>query len=250
MQVVAVANQKGGVGKTTVTVCLAGALAHRGLRVLVIDLDPQAGATKVLGIDASEQPSMADLMLAGEDHSVREAVTTTTWGLDLAPSEIALARKEMQREAGDDLLLRAAIEAEALDYDAVLVDCPPQLGVITVNALAAADRLLLVTEPSYVAQTGVADLLETLGVVQRRLNLGLELGGVVVDMADRTREARLRMQETLDYFGSEAVWEPAIPRRAAIRETLGRGLPLHSPQARRDARKLAGLFDQLSERVA
>jgi chromosome partitioning protein len=248
MTVYAIANQKGGVGKTTVAVCLAAALGHQGHKVLLVDMDPQAGATKLLGVDPTQQLSMADLLLAGEDHPISTvAAPVEGWSLDLAPSELSLARKETQREAGDELLLRAALTVEAPGYDVVLIDCPPQLGALTVNALAAADRLLLITEPSYVAQTGVADLLETLQLVQRRLAPTLEIAGVIVNMTDRTREARTRAAEVTEHFGEQLVWSPAIPRRAPIRETLGQGVPLH--HGPREARDLAGLFADLAQKV-
>jgi chromosome partitioning protein len=248
VRTIAVANQKGGVGKTTLALCLAAALAKRGQRVLLVDLDPQAGATKILGIDTRERPSMADLMLSGDDHSIREVVTATEWGFDLAPSEITLARKDLQRQAGDDLILRAALQAEPLDYTAVLVDCPPQLGGLTINALAAAGDLLLITEPSYIAQTGVADLLETRDIIRRRLNPDLSLAGVVINLVDHTREAKLRIDETIEYFG-DAVWDPLVPRRVVIKEALAKGIPLHHPAAGRDAREVVPIFEQLSRRI-
>lgn len=250
-KVYAIANQKGGVGKTTVALCLAAALQQRSQRVLIVDLDPQAGATKVLDVDpsATDQPTMADLMLAETDHPIAEAVCPTDWGIDLAPSEIGLARKENERQPGDDLILRGAMQAEPLDYDVVLIDCPPQLGSLTVNALAAAGHLVLITEPSFVAQTGVGDLLETRDVIRRRLNPELQLAGVVVNLADHTREAKLRLQETAEFFG-EALWEPPVPRRAVVREALAKGLPLHHPRAGRAAPDVTPVFEQLSRRIA
>ncbi len=137
MRIYAFANQKGGVGKTTVALCVGAALVERGQRTLLVDLDPQGTATKVLGIDTSQLPSMADLLLTGGGHKIGEVIQETSWGLDIAPAEIALARREQGRELGDEFLLREAHDG-CPDYDHVFIDCPPSLSLLTVNALAAA----------------------------------------------------------------------------------------------------------------
>jgi len=250
MHTFAIANQKGGVGKSTVSLGLAGALAHRGLKVLLVDLDPQAGATKMLSVDTTteDRRTVADLLLATEDHPIADVVTPGPWGFDVAPSELKLARVELQRRPGDDLALRGALGMAPLGYDAVLVDCPPQLGTLTANALAAATDLVIVTEPSYVAQAGLVDLLEVRDMVRRRLNRDLELAGVVLNLVDNTRESRGRADEVRETFGAQA-WEPFVPRRAAIRETMGDGRSLYDPASSREAHAAGEVFLALSEHL-
>jgi chromosome partitioning protein len=245
--IVAVANQKGGVGKTTVTLGLAAALAEAGRTVLVIDLDPQASVTKVLGADPSGRPSMADLLLDGAGHSVAEVVQPTSWGVDVAPSEIALARREQQRQLGDEYLLAEAVRQ--VDHDVVLIDCPPSLGVLTINGLVAGTHVLVVTEPSYVALAGVADLLETVEIIRRRYNTGLEMAGVVVNQVDGTTEAASRTGEVEAYFGEGLLWRPYVPRRTALREALAKGIPPRALGRRRGAEEIAGIFQALAGNI-
>jgi hypothetical protein len=151
------ANQKGGVGKTTISLGIAAALAERGARVVVIDLDPQASATKVLGVDVEERCTMADALLEPDRYAVAHTVARTEWGFDVAPAEMALASRESRRSAVDEFVLRRRLETVS-GYDVALVDCPPSLGVMTVNALSAASRLVLVTEPSFLALQGIFDV--------------------------------------------------------------------------------------------
>lgn len=244
--IVAVANQKGGVGKTTVTLGLAAALAEAGRSVLVVDLDPQASVTKVLGADPS-RPSMADLLLDGAGHSVDEIVQSTDWGVVVAPSEIALARREQQRQLGDEYLLAEALNQG--DYEVVLIDCPPSLGVLTINGLVAATHVLVVTEPSFVALAGVADLLETVEIIRRRYNTGLEMAGVVVNQVDGTTEAANRTGEVTAYFGEELLWRPYVPRRTALREALAKGVPPRALGRRRGAEEIADIFQALAGNI-
>jgi chromosome partitioning protein len=241
----AVVNQKGGVGKTTVTLFVAEALAGLGRKVLVVDLDPQTSVTKVLGADATTLPTVADLLLGEAGHSVLEVTQSTAWGFGLAPSETALAGRDARRSLGDEFLLRKAL-ADTDDYDVVLVDCPPSLGVLTVNALTAAERLLLVTEPSFVALQAVNELLATVEVVREHYNPALTVGGVVVNLMDHTREARARAEEVAASF-SDHVWRPYVPRRTVLREAASRGHGLARMGA--GGAELAGVFRSLTERM-
>lgn len=248
MRIYAFANQKGGVGKSTVALCVGAALVDRGQRILLVDLDPQGTATKVLGVDTTQLPSMADLLLTGGGHKVREVIQETSWGLDIAPAEIGLARREQNRELGDEFLLREALDGLP-DYDQVLIDCPPSLGLLTVNALAAASDILLVTEASWMALQGVADLMETYEVIRRRYNEGLRLAGVVVNLVERTREARVRIDELSAFFGDGEVWEPPVPKRALIREALAAGVPPSRQPGSGAAKDALDAFATFAERI-
>ena len=148
------ANQKGGVGKTTITLGVAAALARRGSQVLLIDLDPQASATKVRGIDVAERSTMADVLLEPERFRLGQTIVRTAWGFDAAPAETALASRESRRSTADEFVLRHQLDG-VKGYDVILVDCLPSLGVLTLNALAAASHLVLVTEPSFLALQGL-----------------------------------------------------------------------------------------------
>jgi chromosome partitioning protein len=242
----AIANQKGGVGKSTIALCLAVAFKDTGARTLVIDMDPQAMATKFLGVEPADG-TMAEVLCAGWDAA--KILQASRWGVDLLPSDISLARLETAggREPGQEVLLREALH-DVHGYDVVLIDCPPQLGLLAINALVAATRLVVVTEPSFAALQGLTDLLHTYELVRRRLNPGLQLAGVIVNVMDHTREARQRVAELREHLGEEVVWEPFVPRRALIREALGRGeAPQRSGGA--GAREIAAVFDALAARM-
>jgi len=241
------ANQKGGVGKTTVTLGIAADLAARGRRVLLIDLDAQASATKVLGIDVDGRCSMADAMLEPERFRLREAIVETDWGFDLAPAETALASRESRRSTADEFVLRRQL-GSCDRYDIVLVDCPPSLGVLTINALAAASHLVVVTEPSFLALQGIEELLETRELVRAHYNPDLALAGVVVNRVERTVEHRAGLAEIRGFFGPGLVWAPALPKRTVLQDATRRGRPLADLQSRA-ARELAAEFRALADRI-
>jgi chromosome partitioning protein len=220
METYAIANQKGGVGKTTVTLALAGDLARRGVSTLYVDLDPQASATKVLGVDVSERPTVADALLEPERFPVLDAVVEAPWGFDLLPSETALASRESRRVTADGFILGRQL-AQLDGYDAVLVDCPPSLGLLTINALAAASRLVVVTEPSYLALQRIAELLETCELVRAHYNPALVLAGVILNRCERTVEHRSGTAEIERFFGEDIAWSPYLRKRTVLQE-IGR----------------------------
>jgi chromosome partitioning protein len=247
VEVYAFANQKGGVGKTTVTLGLAAALASQNLLALLIDLDPQASATKVLGVQAEERHTIADVLLEPDRFSLSDVLVGTGWGFDLAPAETALASRESRRATADEFILRRQL-AEVVGYDVALVDCPPSLGLLTLNALTAASRLVVVTEASFLALQGIDELLETHELVRSHYNRQLELAGVIVNRLERTVEHRDSVVEIERYFGADAVWRPLLPKRTVLQDATRRGVPV-GELARRPARELAGAFSTLARRM-
>ena len=217
MEVYVFANQKGGVGKTTVTLGLAAALASQNVSALLVDLDPQASATKVLGVEAEERHTIADVLLEPDRFSLSDVLVRTGWGFDLAPAETALASRESRRATADEFILRRQL-VDVVGYDIALVDCPPSLGLLTLNALAAASRLVVVTEASFLALQGTDELLETHEPVHTHYNRQLELGGVIINRVERTVEHRDSVLEIQSYFGADLVWQPLLPKRTAIQD--------------------------------
>jgi chromosome partitioning protein len=240
------ANQKGGVGKTTIALGVASALAHRAARVLLIDLDPQASATKVLGVD-DERCTVADALLEPDRYRLADAVVATEWGFDVIPAETALASRESRRSTADEFVLRGQLQRVS-GYDLVLVDCPPSLGVLTLNALTAASHLVVVTEPSFLSLQGIEELLETRDLVHAHYNRRLTLAGVIVNRVERTVEHRVGLAEIESYFGGDLVWSPCLPKRTALQEGARRGVPL-ADLSTRAARELASGFAELAERI-
>jgi chromosome partitioning protein len=247
MDIYAIANQKGGVGKTTVTLALASELARRGARALLVDLDPQASATKVLGVDAAERPSVADALLEPERYRLDDVIVETRWSFDLAPAETALASREARRATADEFILRRHLE-RVTGYEAVLVDCPPSLGLLTINALAAASRLVVVTEPSFLALQGIEQLLETHDLVRAHYNAGLLLAGVIVNRWERTVEHRSSTAEIARYFGDQIAWQPYVPKRTTLQDAARQGVPVQLLSGAA-ARELADAFAQLAARM-
>jgi chromosome partitioning protein len=223
-RVYAFANQKGGVGKTTSAINLAACLAEAGERALVVDLDPQANATSGLGLRANGTSSY-DLL---DGAPLADLVKPTAFAnLFLVPSkpELAGAAVELSRRDDGDRYLAHALE-HVDDFDFVLLDCPPSLGPLTVNALAAADRVIVPVQAEYYALEGLAQLVQSINLIKTRLNPRLEIAGVLLTMTDgRTRLSADVEAEVRRHFG-ELVFTAVVPRSVRVAEAPSHGLPV------------------------
>jgi chromosome partitioning protein len=246
--VYAVTNQKGGVGKTTTAVNVAACVAEAGYRALVVDVDPQCNATVGLGLEKDLEPTVYDV-LAG-DATAGEAIRATdVERLDVIPStsDLAGANVELPTLDGWEGRLRDALAPLRDEYAFTLLDCPPSLGPLTVDALAAADRLIVPVQTEYYALEGVADLMETVGMIQRELNPRLTIAGMLLTMHDgRTRLSRDVERDLREHF-PKLVFDTVIPRNVRISEAPSFGRPVihHDPHSAG-----AGAYFDLAKEVA
>jgi chromosome partitioning protein len=231
MKIYALANQKGGVGKTTTAVNLGAYLSTAGLQVLIVDIDPQSNATSSLSIDKNQIPvSMYDVLV--DRHPVSETVMSTEWKrLDVAPASphLAGAEVELVNEIAREFLLKKALDPILKGYDYVLVDCPPSLGLLTVNALTAAlDGVIVPVQCEYLALEGLTELLNTIRLVRESLNPRLVIRGMLMTMYDaRTNLAQQVVEEVKKHFGTQ-VFNTVIPRNVRLSEAPSFGQPIMS----------------------
>jgi cellulose biosynthesis protein BcsQ len=229
-RVVAVLNQKGGVGKTTVTLGLASAAAEAGHRVLVVDLDPQASSTWVLGIDPSlVEASTAEVL--GRLPAAR-AMVPSAWGGEVWV--VPASRRLLARDhGGSPTRLRAALADVADQFHAVIIDCPPSLGALATAGLCAADHAVIVVEPSALGLRGIGAVADLVDEVWDAHNPALELAGVIVNKVPAiSNEADRRYDELTRTVGKRAIWQPVIPQRVVVNQAIGERRPIHAFGAR------------------
>ena len=225
-RIIAIVNQKGGVGKTTTTVNLTAALHALGKRVLLCDFDPQANATSGMGVDKNAaSPNVYDVLINGADP--KKAVVSTRYG-DVLPSNKALAGAGIEMIGVDDRenLLKRALDLLSPGYDYILIDCPPSLELLTVNALCAAGTLLVPVQCEYYALEGLSDLLATVRLVKRKLNPRLALEGVLLTMFDSRTNLSLQVAEEVKRYFPGQVYATVIPRNVRLSEAPSHGKPV------------------------
>ena len=225
---IVVANQKGGVGKTTTAINLAASLAELGKKVLVVDMDPQGNTTSGLGIDKEQaENTVYELML--EECSVEDAIMESEYeNLSVLPSNINLAAAEIELVGAEEkeYILKKAIDKVKKNYDFVLIDCPPSLSMLTINAMCAADTVLVPIQCEYYALEGLSQLIHTINLVQDRLNPDLEIEGVVFTMYDARTNLSLQVVENVKNNLDQNIYKTIIPRNVRLAEAPSYGMPI------------------------
>lgn len=226
-KIVAIVNQKGGVGKTTSCVNLVAALKQAGKRVLLCDFDPQANATSGMGVDKSVSNGVYDVLINGV--ATKKAIVSTPYG-DVLPSSKALAGAgiEMIEMDNRQFRLKTALEAVADNYDFIFIDCPPSLELLTLNALCAAHSLLVPLQGEYYALEGLSDLMNTVRIVRRSMNPRLEIEGVLLTMFDGRTNLAMQVAQEVKRFFPGKVYSTVIPRNVRLSEAPSHGKPITS----------------------
>jgi len=227
-KIIAVANQKGGVGKTTTSVNLAAELAKQGKKVVLIDADPQGNATSGVGIDKNIGYSTYDVIV--NDVEIENILRkTNVKGLELCPSNIHLAGAEVELVSmiSREQRLKMQIDKIKDDYDYFFIDCPPSLGMITLNAFTASDSVLIPIQCEYYALEGLEQLINTIKLVQRHLNKSLEIEGAVLTMYDARTNLATQVIEEVNHYFKEKVYKTIVPRNVKLSEAPSYGLPIH-----------------------
>lgn len=246
-KIISIANQKGGVGKTTTAINLSTVLAKRNKKTLLIDMDPQGNATSGVGIEKNLEKSTYNVLI--EENPIEEVILKTDIkNLDICPSTINLAGAEVELVSmmSREMRLKEKLEAVKDNYDYILIDCPPSLGLITLNAFTASNSVLIPVQCEYYALEGLGQLLNTVKLVKKHLNKDLEIEGALLTMFDtRTNLSKQVVDEVKRYFGDK-VYKTVIPRNVKLSEAPSYGMPItvYDPRS-----KGAKCYDKLGKEV-
>ena len=234
---IAIFNQKGGVGKTTTNINLAACLAVRGKKILVLDIDPQGNTTSGLGVSKQDTGLTTYDLLTDPDINTEDAIIpTTVEGLDLIPGSVQLAGAEVElvRLERRESRLKAALAPVKAKYDYIFIDCPPSLGLLTINSLTAVDSVLIPIQCEYYALEGVSQLMSTIEIVKKNMNPDLEIEGVILSMFDGRTNLSIQVVEEVKKYFREKVYTTVIPRNVRLAEAPSYGMPIvqYDPNSR------------------
>ena len=228
-RIIAIANQKGGVGKTTTAINLSACLAEAGQRVLAVDFDPQGNETSGLGIEKSTVEKTIYDLLVGECEIDECLITNVQDNLDLLPSNVELAGAEIEllEIENKENLLKTYLEKIKKNYDFIIIDCPPSLNLLTINALTASNTVLVPIQCEYYALEGLSQVLKTVGLVKKKLNPSLEMEGVVFTMYDARTNLSLEVVESVKNNLNQNIYKTIIPRNVRLAEAPSHGMPIN-----------------------
>ncbi|MCI5699708.1 MAG: AAA family ATPase [Lachnospiraceae bacterium] len=226
---IAIANQKGGVGKSTTAINLSACLAEKGQKVLTIDIDPQGNTTSGLGVEKEELENTIYELLIGECELEECIIQTEFDNLFLLPSNVNLAGAEIELIGFDrkEFILKEQIDKIRNEYDYIIIDCPPALSMLTINAMTTADTILVPIQCEYYALEGLSQLMHTIDLVQERLNSNLEIEGIVFTMYDARTNLSLQVVENVKNNLHQSIYKTIIPRNVRLAEAPSHGLPIN-----------------------
>ena len=228
-RIIAIANQKGGVGKTTTAINLSACLAEAGQRVLAVDFDPQGNATSGLGFEKGYMNKTVYELLMGECEINECVIKEVQKNLDILPSDVDLSGAEIELldESNKESKLRKELKKVEKDYDFIIVDCPPSLNLLTINALTAADTVLVPIQCEYYALEGLSQIIQTVDLVKKKLNPKLQLEGVVFTMYDARTNLSLEVVENVKNYLKGTIYKTIIPRNVRLAEAPSHGMPIN-----------------------